>query len=62
MAVDTAFIMIASILACFDINPAVDKMTGQPIEVSEEVISGVVSWVLSETMRLVPNKSIKFGI
>ena len=43
MAVDTAFIMIASILACFDINPAVDKMTGQPIEVSEEVISGVVS-------------------
>ena len=43
MAMDTAFIAIASILATFDISQAIDKTTGLPIPVEEKMTMRIVS-------------------
>ena len=43
MALDTAFITISSLLTCFDFRPALDEVTGQPIEVHEAIAPGIVS-------------------
>ena len=45
MAFDTAFITIASVLATFNILPALDE-NGEEIPVSDEMTSGTLSYDL----------------
>ena len=48
MASDTAFIIIASVLATFDILPALDE-NGKEIPVSNEMTPGTLSYVFERS-------------
>ena len=51
MAYDTAFITIASVLATFDILPALDE-NGKEISVSDEMTSSTISYVYDYVVPL----------
>ena len=43
MAIDSVFIMIATILTVFEIRPRIDESTGEPIEIKAEMKSALLS-------------------